>query len=62
MLNKKFLEQPPSKKYLIKKKTKTLSLFKNCLDPKDILPKKIGTKNLKIIGKYQKMSQKKDFR
>ena len=36
----KFLALPPSKNYIVKKKIKTLSLFKNCIEPKKILPKK----------------------
>ena len=55
----KYLGLPPSKNYIVKKKTKVISLFKNCVEPKSILPKKIGIKNLKIIGKYQKAIQKK---
>jgi len=35
-----YLNQPPSKKYIIKKKTKKISYFKKCIEPKDILPKK----------------------
>ena len=36
----KFLGLPPSKNYIVKKKTKTISLFKNSVEPKKILPKK----------------------
>ena len=32
--------------------------MKKSIDPKEILPKKIGIKNLKIIGSRQKMKQK----
>ena len=55
----KYLGLPPSKNYIVKKKTKVISFFKNCVEPKSILPEKVGTKNLRIIGKYQKMIQKK---
>ena len=36
----KYLELPPSKNYIIKKKTKEILFFKNSIKPKDILPKK----------------------
>ncbi|MDC0400698.1 deoxyribodipyrimidine photo-lyase, partial [Candidatus Pelagibacter sp.] len=36
----KYLSLPPLKKYIVKKKTKEKDIFKNCIDPKDILPKK----------------------
>ncbi len=35
-----YLNQPPSKNYIIKKKIKKVSFFKKCIEPKDILPKK----------------------
>ena len=35
----KFLSLPPVKNYIVKKKIKTLSFFKNCIEPKKILPK-----------------------
>ena len=36
----KFLSQPPNKNYIVKKKIKTSSFFKNCIEPSKILPKK----------------------
>ena len=36
----KFLGLPPSKNYVVKKKTKTFSMFKNSIEPTKILPKK----------------------
>ena len=36
----KYLASPPSKKYIIKDKSKEKTFFKNCIKPKDILPKK----------------------
>jgi len=35
-----YLNQPPSKNYIVKKKTKKISYFKKYIEPKDILPKK----------------------
>ena len=35
----KFLSLPPIKNYIVKKKINTLSFFKNCIEPKKILPK-----------------------
>ena len=37
----KFLGLPPSKNYVVKKKTKTFSMFKNSIEPTKILPKKL---------------------
>ena len=55
----KYQGLPPSKNYVVKKKIKLISFFKNSIEPKNILPKKIGIKNLTNIGKSLKMSQKK---
>ena len=55
----KFLEQPPSKKYLVKKKTKILSLFKNSLDPKNILPKKNWYQKFENYWKVSENESKK---
>ena len=35
-----YLNQPPSKNYVVKKKNKKSSFFKNCIKPENILPKK----------------------
>ncbi len=35
-----YLNQPPSKNYIVKKKIKKISYFKKCIESKDILPKK----------------------
>ena len=36
----KYLSLPPAKNYTVKKKTKEKKFFKNCIEPKNILPKK----------------------
>ncbi len=35
-----YLNQPPSKNYIVKKKIKKITYFKKCIEPIDILPKK----------------------
>ena len=49
-----YLNQPPSKNYIVKKKIKKITIFKKCIEPIDILPKK----NLyKKFEKYWKVSE-----
>ena len=57
-----YLSLPPTKDYIVKKKTKEKLFFKNCIDPKNILPKKIGTKNLRNTGMFLKMILKKGIK
>ena len=49
-----YLNQPPSKNYIVKKKTKKISYFKKCIEPMDILPKKNWYKK---FDKYWKVSE-----
>ena len=49
-----YLNQPPSKNYTIKKKTKAINYFKNCIDLKNILPNK---KWYEKFDKYWKVSE-----
>ena len=49
-----YLNQPPSKNYIVKKKTKKISYFKKCIEPIDILPKKNWYKK---FDKYWKVSE-----
>ncbi len=49
-----YLNQPPSKNYIVKKKIKKISYFKKCIEPKDILPKKNWYKKFE---KYWKVSE-----
>ncbi|WP_440910773.1 cryptochrome/photolyase family protein [Candidatus Pelagibacter sp.] len=49
-----YLNQPPSKNYTVKKKTKTINFFKNSLDLKNILPNK---KWYEKFDKYWKVSE-----
>ncbi|WP_440651707.1 cryptochrome/photolyase family protein [Candidatus Pelagibacter sp. HIMB1495] len=50
-----YLNQPPSKNYTVKKKTKDINFFKNSLDLKNILPNK---KWYEKFDKYWKVSEK----
>ena len=50
----KYLSLPPSKNYIVKKKTKLISVFNNCIYPKDILPKKNWYNK---VEKYWKVSE-----
>ena len=50
----KYLNLPPSKNYVVKKKTKLISFFKNGIDSKSILPKK---NRYKKFDKYWKVSE-----
>ncbi len=49
-----YLNQPPSKNYIVKKKIKKISYFKKCIEPIDILPKKNWYKKFE---KYWKVSE-----
>ena len=49
-----YLNQPPSKNYIVKKKIKKISYFKKCIELKDILPKKNWYKKFE---KYWKVSE-----
>ena len=49
-----YLNQPPSKKYIVKKKIKKITIFKKCIEPIDILPKKNWYKKFE---KYWKVSE-----
>ena len=49
-----YLNKPPSKNYVVKKKTKKISYFKKCIEPNDILPKKNWYKK---FDKYWKVSE-----
>ena len=55
----KYLSSPPSKNYIVKKKTKLISLFKNCIDPKDILPKKNWYNKFEKYWKVSESESKK---
>ncbi|WP_440915488.1 cryptochrome/photolyase family protein [Candidatus Pelagibacter sp.] len=50
-----YLNQPPSKNYTVKKKTKAINYFKNSIDLKNILPNK---KWYEKFDKYWKVSEK----
>ncbi len=49
-----YLNQPPSKNYIVKKKIKKITIFKKCIEPIDILPKKNWYKK---FDKYWKVSE-----
>ena len=49
-----YLNQPPSKNYIVKKKIKKIKIFKKCIEPIDILPKKNWYKKFE---KYWKVSE-----
>ena len=49
-----YLNQPPSKNYIVKKKIKKISIFKKCIEPIEILPKKNWYKKFE---KYWKVSE-----
>ena len=55
----KYLELPPSKNYIIKKKTKEILFFKNSIKPKDILPKKNWYKKFENYWKVSENDSKK---
>ena len=54
-----FVNLPPSKNYLIKKKNKTLNLFKDSIEPKNILPKKNWYKKFENYWKVSENESKK---
>ncbi len=49
-----YLNQPPSKNYIVKKKIKKITIFKKCIEPIDILPEKNWYKKFE---KYWKVSE-----
>ncbi|WP_072090455.1 cryptochrome/photolyase family protein [Candidatus Pelagibacter communis] len=49
-----YLNNPLSKNYIVKKRTKKISFFKKCIEPNDILPKKDWYKK---FDKYWKVSE-----
>ena len=49
-----YLNQPPRKNYIVKKKIKKITIFKKCIEPIDILPKKNWYKKFE---KYWKVSE-----
>jgi len=49
-----YLNQPPSKNYIVKKKIKKITIFKKCIEPIEILPKKNWYKK---FDKYWKVSE-----
>ncbi len=51
---KVYLNQPPNKTYIVKKKIKKINYFKKCIEPMDILPKKNWYKKFE---KYWKVSE-----
>ena len=55
----KYLGLPPSKNYIVKKKTKIISFFKNCVEPKSILPKKNWYKKFENYWKVSENDSKK---
>ena len=55
----KYLSSPVPKEYKIKRMTNLKSFFKKSIEPINILPKKNGLRNLKIIGKFLRQNQKR---
>ena len=55
----KFLNSPPSKDYAVKKKIKMSTFFKNCIEPKNILPKKNWYKKFENYWKVSEKDSKK---
>ena len=53
-----YLEKVPEKNSSIKKLKKSKNFFSGSINSDKILPKKIGTKNLKTIGSPQKLKLK----
>ena len=49
-----YLNQPPTKNYIVKKKIKKITIFKKCIEPIEILPKKNWYKKFE---KYWKVSE-----
>ncbi len=54
-----YLNQPPSKNYIVKKKIKKISYFKKSIEPKDILPKKNWYKKFEKNWKVSENESKK---
>ena len=54
-----YLNQPPSKNYVVKKKNKKSSFFKNCIKPENILPKKNWYKKFENYWEVSETSSKK---
>jgi Deoxyribodipyrimidine photolyase len=57
----KYLSLPPIKNYLVKKKSKSISFFKNSIAPKDILPKKNWYKKFEEYWKVSENESKKSL-
>ncbi len=55
----KYLGLPPDKNYIVKKKMKIISFFKNCVEPKSILPKKNWYKKFENYWKVSENDSKK---
>ena len=55
----KYLSLPPSKNFIVKKKTKSITVFNNCIEPKDILPKKNWYKKFEEYWKVSESDSKK---
>ncbi len=55
----KFLGLPPNKNYVVKKKTKTFSLFRNSIEPTKILPKKNWYKKFESYWNVSENDSKK---
>ncbi len=54
-----YLNQPPSKNYIVKKKIKKITYFKRCFEPMDILPKKNWYKKFEKYWKVSEYDSKK---
>ena len=54
-----YLNQPPSKNYIVKKKIKKITIFKKCIEPIDILPKKNWYKKFEKYWKVSENASKK---
>ncbi len=54
-----YLNQPPSKNYIVKKKIKKIKIFKKCIEPIDILPKKNWYKKFEKYWKVSEIDSKK---
>ena len=57
-----YLNQPPSKNYIVKKKIKKITIFKKCIEPIDILPKKNWYKKFEKYWKVSENDSKKIFK
>ena len=54
-----YLNQPKSKNYIVKKKIKKITIFKKCIEPIDILPKKNWYKKFENYWKVSENQSKK---